>query len=101
MSEVRYRIDSRWFATVRTDTQAQLREYTDLRVRASTVPLDDRAAMGQMCTQAGQAQARLWSRAREAADLDRPRRGLIQVDHASLFELQSSLQRGAAHRLPR
>lgn len=171
-------------AALRTDTQAQLREYTELRVRAGTVPLDDRAAMAQMRAQAEQAQARLWSRAREAAeldtaaytpilfvesinalidafasreaaldrhvpelalwlmhltflmaagivgfaagfaghrpslvstimvglivvlvfiilDLDRPRRGLIQVDHASLVELQTSLQRAAAQGLPR
>lgn len=171
-------------AALRADTQAQLREYVDLRVRASSVPLDDRAAMAQTRAQAEQAQARLWNRAREAAeldtaaytpilfvesvnalidafasreaaldrhvpelvlwlmhvtflmaagivgyaagfaghrpslvsmimvslivvlvfiilDLDRPRRGLIQVDHASLVDLQGSLQRDAASGLPR
>lgn len=171
-------------AALRTDTLGQLREYVDLRVRASAVPLDDRAAMAQMRAQAEQAQARLWNRAREAAeldtaaytpilfvesvnalidafasreaaldrhvpelvlwlmhvtflmaagivgyaagfaghrpslvstimvglivvlvfiilDLDRPRRGLIQVDHAPLVELQASLSRAAARGLPR
>ncbi len=171
-------------APLHADTQAQLRDYVDLRVRASAIPLDDHAAVAQMRAQAEQAQARLWSRAREAAeldtaaytpilfiesvnalidafasreaaldrhvpelvlwlmhvtflmaagivgyaagfaghrpslvstimvglivvlvfiilDLDRPRRGLIQVDHAPLVDLQASLKREAARGLPR
>lgn len=163
-------------AALRDETRALLRSYVDLRVRASEVTLDERAALQSLRGEAEALQARLWARAREAVagdavsyapilfaesvntmldsyslresaldrhvpelvlwlmhltflmaggivgfaagfaghrpslvslimvalivvlvfiilDLDRPRRGLVQVDHGSLVSLQAQMQR--------
>lgn len=53
---------------LRSDVRAGLREYVDLRVRASAVPLDDQAQRVALIDQAGRAHDALWRLAVKAAE---------------------------------
>jgi hypothetical protein len=57
-------------AEVRNDVKKLLREYLDLRVKASTMTLADQAQRELLFAQAGHTQTALWGYARQAAERD-------------------------------
>ncbi len=57
-------------ATVRDEAQALLREYTGVRVQASTLTLADHAQLAALMARAAQQQTALWAQARRALELD-------------------------------
>lgn len=57
-------------ATVRGEAQVLLREYTGVRVQASTLTLADHAQLATLMARAAQQQTALWAQARRALELD-------------------------------
>lgn len=57
-------------ATVRDEAQALLREYTGVRVQASTLTLADHAQLAALMARAAQQQTALWAQARRALELE-------------------------------